>query len=137
MLPDVVLGKIHNPAEGNYSTATGLIQFSKGDSGMLEMLLRSPVWFVDVEDVAKLHVAALIDETVDRQRIWAASAPFCASEVQGALKEVKPDYKERDVSAYPPRPDIVIDNSKSIALLEKHYGSGFNALKTAVKANLL
>lgn len=92
---------------------------------------------MDVEDVAKLHVAALLDESVNGQRIWAAAAPYSASDIQGVLKEIKPDYKERDVSAFPSHVDVVIDNQASIELLKKHYGSGFNDLKSTLRANIL
>jgi len=93
-------------------------------------------WFVNVDDTAKLHIAALLDESVNGQRLWAATGPFSAIDIQEALKEVKPDYTEKDISSFPPRADVTIDNSKSIKLLEKHYGHGFTDFKTTVEANL-
>jgi len=102
----------------------------------LDFFFAYPCWFVDVDDVAKLHVAALLDETVDQQRIWGATSPFSAADFQEILKEVKPDYEERDVSAFAPRVDITIVNDASIKLLKKHYGSGFTDLKTSIKANI-
>lgn len=57
-------------------------------------------WFVNVDDTAKLHIAALLDESVNGQRLWAATGPFSAIDIQEALKEVKPDYTEKDISSF-------------------------------------
>jgi len=136
ILPDAVFGKIHNPTPGFYSTASAFIAFANGEQGILDLFLQNPSYFVDVDDVAKLHVAALLDETVDQQRIWAATSLYSAADIQEILKEVKPDYKEKDVSAFPPRAGITIVNDASIELLKKHYGTGFNDLKATIKANI-
>jgi len=102
----------------------------------MDLVFSSPCWYVDVEDTAKLHVAALLDESVNHQRLWAASGPLCAFDVQEVLKEVKPDYKEKDLSSLPGKPDIIIDIKESVELLKKHYGSGFKDLKAAVRASV-
>lgn len=85
---------------------------------------------------AKLHVAALLDEEVDGQRLWAAAGPFCAEDVQNVLKEVKPDYNQKDLSSFPKKPDVKIDNKASVDLLQKHYSCGFTGLKETVRANV-
>jgi len=99
----------------------------------MDLIFQMPSWYVEIEDTAKLHVAALLDESVNHQRIWAAAGPLSAFDVQEALKEVKTDYKEKDLSKFPGRGDVVIDNKASVDLLEKHYGSGFKGLKTAIR----
>lgn len=86
---------------------------------------------------AKLHVAALLDPSVDKKRLWAASGPFSAVTIQEAVKAAKPSYTERDLSQFPGVQDIVIDNKSSIDLLQKHYQHGFKDLKQTVKENIV
>lgn len=87
---------------------------------------------------AKLHVAALLDESTDKQRLWAASGPYSAESFQEAVRKVKPDFKAPgDISQFPGLPHhITIDNTASNALLQKHYQRGFKTLEETVKSAL-
>lgn len=136
VLPDLVFGRIHDPTPGFYSSGSNLQTFADGEPNFWDSFFHSPCWFVDVEDVAKLHVSALLDDSVNGQRIWAATGPLSAFDVQEGLQKVKPDYKARDISAHPSYADVVIDNQASSELLKKHYGSGFNDLKSTLRANV-
>lgn len=48
--PDMVLGRIHNPAEGYYSTASMLLNYASGKSESLEALFPAPSVSVNVDD---------------------------------------------------------------------------------------
>lgn len=51
-------------------------------------------WFVDVEDVAKLCVVALLDEGVKSQRIFAFGEQMNWNDVVPILRELRPDNKK-------------------------------------------
>jgi hypothetical protein len=48
------------------------------------------VWYVSVEDVAQLHVAALLDPELESERIFAMAAPFNWSDVVGIMRKLQP-----------------------------------------------
>lgn len=90
---------------------------------------------VDVEDVAKIHIAALLDPEVNGKRIMAASEPFTALKVQEALKAIKEDYVEQDLEKFPKENNVVIDNGFGRMLLKKHYNQDdYKDLNSAVRA---
>lgn len=86
---------------------------------------------------AKLHVAALLDDSVDKQRLYASSGPYAAVVLQQAVKAAKPDFKEKDYSKFPTPSTIPLDNKASEALLRKHYGHGYKNLRDSVKEALV
>ncbi|KAL2070615.1 hypothetical protein VTL71DRAFT_13641 [Oculimacula yallundae] len=69
--PNYLLGRILHPKQ-NKSTGgamLGLLQNSPEAIGFLKMI--GPQWVVNVEDVAKLHVIALVDPSVSGERLLA------------------------------------------------------------------
>ncbi|KAJ5605387.1 cinnamoyl-CoA reductase [Penicillium lagena] len=55
------------------------------------MRLYPPVWYVDVEDTARLHVAALLDTSLASERIFATAEPFTWHQVVEILRDLCPD----------------------------------------------
>lgn len=131
----MVFGAIRNPATGFYSTSSLLQLFAQGQAGYLDVFFLFPTYFVDVDDVAKLHVIALIDESLSSQRIIAAAEPYTASSLQATLQEINPNRKEVDISRFPKQVNLKLDNQPSVELLKKHYGKGYSDLKTTLEAN--
>jgi nucleoside-diphosphate-sugar epimerase len=92
-------------------------------------------WHVDVEDVAKLHVIALMKEDVKNERIPAFGSVYTYNSVIDAIKRVKPDAatpekkKEWDVTD-----NTVIDVSRANELLKDQ--GGLRDLDYSVKGNL-
>lgn len=73
VLPNANFGKILKPnGEGESSTGSWIVNLFKGDTGIYAF---PPQWFVDVQDTARLHVAALVDPSANGKRIYAFAAP--------------------------------------------------------------
>lgn len=51
---------------------------------------RTIEWFVDVEDTARLHVAALLDGRVKSERLFAFATPYNWTDVVDILRKVFP-----------------------------------------------
>lgn len=95
------------------------------------------IFSLQITSTAKLHVAALLDDSVDKQRFYGASGSFGAVVFQQAVKAAKPNFKEKDYSAFPAALTIPLDNKASEALLRKHYGHGFKNLTDSVREALV
>jgi hypothetical protein len=52
-----------------------------------------------VQDVARLHVAGLIDPTTNRERIFAFAAPYSINEFFDIFARFVPGYQARDALA--------------------------------------
>lgn len=91
---------------------------------------------VDVRDVGRLHVAALINPTVKSERIFAYSSPFNWNDVLEILRKV---YPERQW------PENIPDEGKDLSTIERRERSvellkelgkdGFIPLEESVKAS--
>jgi hypothetical protein len=52
------------------------------------------VWYVDVEDVARLHIAALLDPKLESERIFAMAGPLNWTGVVEIMRKLQPDNKQ-------------------------------------------
>lgn len=139
VLPDLVLGPVSNPAPGHYSTASWLTELYNGNSsGQIVAFLNPPARIVDVRDVAIIHVAALLDESVNKERLWAAAHTVHVDEILDIWKEAYPEKKGvlPGKIGLPQPPKQVIDTSRSDELLQKFEGRSWIDKKTTLVENV-
>jgi nucleoside-diphosphate-sugar epimerase len=142
VLPNCNFGKILVKGQP-VSTGRYPIELFKGnigpiaDSNLPPLAYFPPQWFVDVQDVARLHVAALINPEVKNERIFAFAYPFNKNDLLRALKKVRPDRKfvdefpdenVRDVSK--------VANERAEELLKALGRPGWTSLEDSLKANV-
>ena len=53
-----------------------------------------PVWYVSVEDVAHLHIAALLHPKLESERIFAMAAPFNWTDVVEIMRKLQPENEK-------------------------------------------
>ncbi|GKZ85970.1 hypothetical protein AnigIFM56816_000818 [Aspergillus niger] len=90
-------------------------------------------WYVDVTDVARLHVVCLVSDHVQNERILAAGEPFRWNKVLATIRELDP---QREVPLDDPNePDayVSMDNVRGQELLQEYYGEGWTSLEVSVK----
>lgn len=104
-------------------------------------LTSSAEYFIDVVDDSRLHLcAAVLDESLKNERIFAFSAPFNANDTVDAIKRIAPP--NADLSKLSKDPNELSDLSKvpnelGAKLLKKWYGQdGYKTLDQSVKENL-
>ncbi|KAH9205319.1 hypothetical protein DL95DRAFT_528881 [Leptodontidium sp. 2 PMI_412] len=106
VVPGINFGKI---LDHNISASSGdmLKQFIDGKATALNALL--PHWFVDVQDTARLHVAALMYPGVQNERVFAFAGAFGYNDLVRGLRKVLPDKEvpqeladeKRDLTTFP------------------------------------
>jgi nucleoside-diphosphate-sugar epimerase len=92
--------------------------------------------FVDVRDVAALHIALMLDENSDNRRLFAAPHKFS---LNGLLEIFRKGYPHREILAdldLPNQPNIELEDKESTALLEAFSGRKWIPLEETVLANV-
>jgi nucleoside-diphosphate-sugar epimerase len=98
---------------------------------------QDPQWQVDVEDIAKLHLAALTFSDVHGERLFGFAHQFNYNSFLQAFKTLAP---ERTFADYEPKnqlPSTIIDNQRSIDLLKRFGGDGWVPFEESVRRSCL
>ncbi|KAF7594608.1 hypothetical protein BBP40_008875 [Aspergillus hancockii] len=136
VLPDTNFGKILHP-EIRGSTMSLARNILFGDVSAIKYI--APQWFVDVEDTARVHVAALLSGAVTSERIFAFAAPFNWTDILQVLRRTfpenthlpdNPENEARDLSEVPP-------SRRAKQLLKEFWGrSGWTTLEDSIVAGM-
>jgi nucleoside-diphosphate-sugar epimerase len=97
----------------------------------------SPQWQVDVEDVAKLHLAALTFEEVNGERLFGFAFPFNYNSFLQAFRSLAPEREYPSDEPGKQQPSTLVDNRRSIALLKKFGASGWVPFDESVRRSCL
>ncbi|KAE9363654.1 NAD(P)-binding protein [Stipitochalara longipes BDJ] len=121
VLPNANFGKIlvkGQPA----STGDWVTSLFKGNIDALKNA--PPQWFVDVQDNARIHVAALINPEIQNERIIAFAEPYNANDILKILRTLRPDHEFPE--------DFVDDN-----VLKQDFGqSGWTSLTESLRRTI-
>ncbi|KAL8795898.1 MAG: hypothetical protein Q9182_007470 [Xanthomendoza sp. 2 TL-2023] len=135
VLPNFNIGKILSD-QGSLSSG-GAVKWivEGGEMGRLTAMF-GPQWMVNVQDTARLHVAALIDPEVINERILAFAYPFNFNDVLACLRKLDPGRDDwpgdveglgRDLSE--------LDNEPGKELLRRFGREGWMGLEESVRDN--
>ena len=130
ILPDANYGPLLNeniPA----STAGFLRAAFKGDLRPLQII--APQWMVNVQDTARLHVAALLAPGVENERILAYSAPYNVNDVMEVLRRAFPGRKFPEDDPEQGRDLSEVDNSRGAELLRIFGKDGWIGFEESIK----
>ncbi|KAK5109945.1 hypothetical protein LTR62_006434 [Meristemomyces frigidus] len=133
VLPNCNMGEILQPG-GAMSASTGS-WVSLLYTGDKTPLYYPPQCFVDVQDTARLHVAALTDPGCNGERIFAVAEPFSWNDILAILRRNFPGKSFMD-DIKPSRDLSRIPSGDALALLQKYYGKGWTTLEESVKRNV-
>ncbi|KAK4494470.1 hypothetical protein PRZ48_014768 [Zasmidium cellare] len=87
VLPAANYGKILQP-QIHGSTMGWVRRLLHGDDAALH--ITPPQWFVSVTDCAKLHIAALLDSSINHERIFAFAEPIKWTKTIQIIRELQP-----------------------------------------------
>ncbi|KAG8526532.1 uncharacterized protein KY384_008732 [Bacidia gigantensis] len=133
--PNTVLGEVLAPEHQDGSTSGLVTSLYTGKKGTWSFL--PPQYYVNVKDVARLHVAALIVPGVEGERLLGYAKPFSQTEILGYLRKLEPgkefekdpEGEGRDVSE--------VDSKRSEVLVKVlKNGEGWTSLEETVGDNV-
>ncbi|KAK0653700.1 Aldehyde reductase 2 [Lasiodiplodia hormozganensis] len=99
VLPGGKFGKILSPQNQGFPSTTLLASaLFNNDENLIKEFATSypPEWYVDVQDNARLHVAALTHSDVSGERLFAYASPYNWNDVLAAFRMAFPEKKFRD-----------------------------------------
>ncbi|CEJ93158.1 hypothetical protein VHEMI08768 [[Torrubiella] hemipterigena] len=133
VLPAGNFGRALDPRQGHPSTS-GLVQaLFMNDTATAS---NGPQYFyVDVEDTARLHVAALLHPSIRDERIFAYAAPYTWRGMQDILREL---YPERDFVEVPEASldeSVIVQREVAEGYLQMMGRDGWTGLKDCVRMN--
>ncbi|KAJ9640951.1 hypothetical protein H2199_005619 [Coniosporium tulheliwenetii] len=95
VLPSANFGKLLSPEHQRHRSSTGVVTaLFNGDASAVATF--PPQYYVNVQDDAILHVAALLRSDVANERIYAFAAPFNVNDTLAVLRKVYPERKFPD-----------------------------------------
>lgn len=97
----------------------------------------SPQWQVDVEDVAKLHVAALTFEDVINERLFGFAHKFNYNSFLQAFRNLAPEREWPGDKAGLKLPSTIIDNKRSLELLNRFGAAGWVPFHESVRRSCI
>lgn len=136
VLPAVVFGPILNSRDQDVASSARMIEtlFDGEDAAVLSMV--APQYFVDVRDVARLHVAALLHPDYTGERIFAYADRFNWNDILGCLRQIRSEksYAKDGVLG---RDRTEVEIQRSLDLLSEVYGQqDWTNLQDCVKATV-
>ncbi|KAK5049350.1 hypothetical protein LTR84_004279 [Exophiala bonariae] len=140
VLPGGAFGPVLSPEHQGYPSTTGLVAaLFTNNTEIVDLIIRdyAPEYFVDIQDVARLHVAALLHPDVKGERIFAYNTPFNWNTVLGAFRKLYPERTFRDDE--PGLWDdlsIVEPAKRAEALLREMGREGFTGLEESLRRNV-
>ncbi|KAF0324080.1 aldehyde reductase ii [Colletotrichum asianum] len=136
ILPNFTSGEIMHPQMSG-STMKMAADVLTGNHAALKAFMPQP--YVDVGDVARLHIVALLAESVKSKRIFAAARPVNVSDFIDVLRELRPDNElipEKDAND---GHDLtqVLPLAEAEKLLQTYFGQkGWTSLKESIEAGI-
>lgn len=133
--PNFNIGRI---LEGCESASTGgMIRKAWEDNPEVlvgSMKMMGPQYFVDVQDTARLHVAALMYEDVKSERLLGFSEPFNLTSILAAMKEIDPKHSLPDAPENEDQDLSTVATERAAELLKRFGRPGFTDMQTSIRA---
>lgn len=93
-------------------------------------------FYVDVEDTARLHVAALLHPTVSSERIFAYAKAYTWKSMQNVLKSLYPDKSfVPDIEEHDIDKSVIIGRKRAEELLKEMGREGWTSVEECVRSN--
>ncbi|CAG8019977.1 unnamed protein product [Penicillium olsonii] len=133
----VLMFQIGSRVNPNVSESVAPVRaFLQGKDFFMKMF--PPGWYVDVEDVARLHIAALLDPKIQSERIFGTAAKFRWTDVIAIMRRLRPN--NADIPDAPNDyqcPFDYVGAQRAQQILLDFYGSGWVTLEDSLERAII
>lgn len=134
VLPNANMGLVLDPAhQGTPSTVGWLKALWNGFEGQEDLQKNPPQYYVNVQDNARVHVAALICPDVKNERLFSFAHPYNWNDILAVFRELYPQHKF--INDYPDlgRDLSKVSNERAEELVKRFDRPGWTSLRDSVK----
>jgi nucleoside-diphosphate-sugar epimerase len=134
VLPNANMGLVLDPKhQGTPSTVGWLKALWNGFEGQEDLRQNPPQYYINVQDNARVHVAALVSSDVNSERLFTFAHPYNWNDLLHIFRELFPDHKF--VDDYPDlgRDLSKVANERAEELVKRFGQPGWTSLKESVK----
>lgn len=133
VLPDYVIGKILSVENQGYPSSLAFAKYA-WDGDIDQATLLPPQYEIDSEDIAMLHVAAMLHPDAQGERIFGYAYPKNITITIQFLRELYPDRQFKDAPEKEGEPlTNIIPRPRAEELLKWVKGSGWTGYKESLK----
>ncbi|CAG8978363.1 hypothetical protein HYALB_00013043 [Hymenoscyphus albidus] len=133
ILPDMVTGQILDKSKEPAHSGNFALRLMKGERLDIPLSL---YWFIDVQDTALLHIAALLSPKIDHERILAFGGAFNWNDILEIIRKLRPS--QQVVENYMPQlpPVSTSASERGLELLRSMGKERWTSLEESVRNNL-
>ncbi|KAF2501148.1 aldehyde reductase II [Lophium mytilinum] len=134
VLPNMNFGNIISVEHQGHPTSASLVKLLwTGGEGAASLASTISQWFVDVQDDARLHVAALVHEDVKAERLFAFARAFNWNDLLAIFRKLYPQREFRDDFPGLGQDLSKIANGRAEELLKRFGQPGWMTLEDSIK----
>ncbi|KAF5548215.1 aldehyde reductase II [Fusarium napiforme] len=136
VLPSTNFGRSLDWKHQGYPSTSGFIRTLWGGTALESLTNATPQYFIDVQDDAKLHVAATLLPDVQGERIFPWAETWNLDQILAILRAQNPDRTfVKDFQAMRYLADIEEPRLRCIQLLQSLGEPGFTSLEKSIRLN--
>ena len=134
VLPNANIGKVLSPEHQGYPSTAGWVKaLWDGFEGTEDLKFNPPQYFVNVQDNARVHVAALIFPDVQNERLYAFTAPYSWNDMLAIFRKLFPERKFIDDMPNLGRDLSKVANQRAEELIKRFSRPGWTDLEGSIK----
>lgn len=136
VLPNANMGKILSPEHQGAASTVGWIKALWNgfqDPGEKELVNNPPQYFINVQDNARVHVAALLYEDVKNERLFSWAAPYNWNDILAVFRKWNPEMKFMDDIPGLGRDLSRVANERAEEMIRRLGREGWTSLEQSVR----
>jgi nucleoside-diphosphate-sugar epimerase len=135
VLPNANMGHILSVEHQGYPSTAGWIQaLWNGFKGREDLAFNPPQYYINVQDNARVHVAALIFNDVKNERLFSFAHPYTWNDILAVFRKLYPQRKFIDDLKDFGQDLSKVSNARAEELVERFGLPGWTSLEESVKA---
>lgn len=134
ILPNANMGLVLDPEhQGTPSTVGWLKALWNGFEGQEDLRQNPPQYYINVQDNARVHVAALVSSDVKGERLFTFAHPYNWNDILAVFRELYPEHKFIDDYPDLGRDLSKVANERAEELVKRFGRPGWTSLRDSVK----
>ncbi|CZT05838.1 uncharacterized protein RAG0_11766 [Rhynchosporium agropyri] len=133
LLPSANFGIVFDPEYQGFPSTTGWLKsLYEGEITFHNFV--TPQFAIDTINCARLHVGALLDTTVENQRLFGYAEPYTWNEILAIFRRLYPDRNFMDDLVDAGRDLSTVTNERTAEVLRRFGKPGLTTLEESIKA---